>query len=214
MTNIKIAIINHSTAVSDKQVASAVGAFQKQVTADFAPVWGLNADITVVHSGRQVPPNAWQLLVLDDADQADALGYHDVTPLGLPLMKVFASTANQDGVSWTSVASHEILEALADPYIDSTVFIETDAHNGRLWPMEICDPVEGDLYTIGNVEVSNFVTPHWFTPDPPAGAVFDHLKLTNQPFEIRPNGYMQYYDVSNGSGWQQINEDRHPGLGD
>ena len=214
MTNIKIAIINESTAVTDKEISSAVGAFQKQVTADFAPIWGMTADLAAVHNGKQPPPNAWQLVILDNADQADALGYHDVTPAGFPLMKVFAVTAQQDGVSWTSVASHELLEALADPYIDSTVFVETDNTGGRLWPMEICDPVEGDLYRIGTVEVSNFVTPQWFMSTPPAGALFDFLKLTNQPFDIRPSGYMEFYDDTGGSGWQQINEDRHPGLGD
>ncbi len=212
MTNIKIAISNESTVVGGRDLAKAVIAFQQQVIADFAPLWGINAELVLVHPGKQPPATAWQLVILDNADQADALGYHDLTPYGLPLMKVFALTAANDGVSWTSVASHEILEALADPYIDSTVFVEAGTNGGRLWPMEICDPVQGDVYNIGTVEVSDFVTPAWFMSTPPASATFDFLKLTSQPFDIRPNGYMEFYDVQ-GTGWKQINEDRHPGLG-
>ncbi len=213
MANIKIAVINKSTIVTDKSVSAAVPALQKQVTADFAPVWGVSADLEFVHSGKAAPAGHWQLLILDDADQAGALGYHDLTSAGLPLMKVFAKTSELDAVSWTSVASHEVLESLADPYVDTTVFIENSASGGRLWPMEVCDPVEGDIYKIGAVEVSNFVTPQWFMEEPPAGATFDFLKLTHGAFEVRPTGYMDYYDVTAGKGWLQINADLHPGTG-
>jgi hypothetical protein len=213
MTNIKIAIINQSTALSDMEVSSTVASLQKQVTVDFAPLWGVNAELFLTHKLKTPLANAWQLVILDDSDQADALGYHDLTPNGLPVMKVFAKTASQDGVSWTSVASHEVLEALADPFVDSTIFVETGTTDGRLWPVEVCDPVQGDLYKIGTVEVSNFVTPQWFMTTPPAGSTFDFLKRTTHSFDIRPNGYMEYFDVKNGSGWQQINKDRFAELG-
>jgi hypothetical protein len=212
MANIKIALINHSTVVKDAAVSAFVGPLQKQIAQHFAPIWGTTADVGFIRAGKAAPSASWQLVVLDDADQADALGYHDLTPTGLPLMKIFAHTALQDGVSWTSVASHEALESLADPWIDTTVFAEQNDGSGRLWPLEICDAVEGDLYKIEGVEVSNFVTPHWFMPQPPVNAFFDYLKLVSAPFEVRPSGYMEYFDVAAGKGWQQINADRHPGV--
>ena len=49
------------------------------------------------------------MLVLDTSDQAGALGYHDVTPQGLPLGKVFAKTGTLPGVvclaGYTTTAS-------------------------------------------------------------------------------------------------------------
>jgi hypothetical protein len=38
-----IAIINHSTVVTDNDVETMTEALQKQVTKDFAPAWGCNA---------------------------------------------------------------------------------------------------------------------------------------------------------------------------
>jgi hypothetical protein len=212
MANIKIALINHSTVVKDSAVSAFVGPLQKQVTQHFAPIWGTTADLSFIPAGRTAPVTSWQLVILDDADQADALGYHDLTQEGLPVMKIFAHTSEMDGVSWTSVASHETLESLADPWIDSTVFVQQKDGSGRLWPLEVCDAVEGDLYKIEGVEVSNFVTPHWFMADAPAHAKLDYLNLVIAPFEVRENGYMEYFEVAEGNTWQQINDDLHPGV--
>jgi len=212
MASIRIALINRSTVVKDSVVSAFVGPLQKQVTQDFAPVWGTTADLSFVHAGKTAPAASWQLVILDDAEQADALGYHDLTEAGLPVMKIFAHTAEMDGVSWTSVASHETLEALADPWVDSTVFAEQNDGSGRLWPLEVCDAVEGDLYTIDSVEVSNFVTPHWFMAQAPLDATFDYMNVVTAPFEVRSTGYMEYFEVAAGNTWAQINDDRHPGV--
>jgi len=49
-------------------------------------------------------------VILDDSDQAGALGYHDLTSDGLPIGKVFAASDLKAGTSWTVTASHELLE--------------------------------------------------------------------------------------------------------
>ena len=81
-----IAVINRSTVCSDADVASWAAAVQLQVQRDFAPLWGLPGAV-VFYGGSLVPPPAyaWQMAVLDDADQAGALGYHDLTATGQPL---------------------------------------------------------------------------------------------------------------------------------
>ena len=79
MADIKIAVINASTVLTDAQVQPAVSALQIQVHRDFAPVWGVDADLTFVPSGSQPAPGMWWLSILDTSDQAGALGYHDVT---------------------------------------------------------------------------------------------------------------------------------------
>ena len=89
MAEIKIAFINESTDVSDADVANLVPALQKQVRGDFAPAWGVDADLRFVPRGENPKPGEWWVVILDNADQAGVLSYHDVTMEGLPLGKVF-----------------------------------------------------------------------------------------------------------------------------
>lgn len=67
---------------------------------------------------------SWWLGIFDDSDVPGALGYHDVTNEGLPLGKVFAGTDIKYEANWTVALSHELLEMLADPEIDLTVFAQ------------------------------------------------------------------------------------------
>src|SRR5436309_15508938 len=55
----------------------------------FVPVWGTPAKLVKTTTFRK---GAWALAFLDRADVANALGYHDLTPDGLPLSKVFVKT--------------------------------------------------------------------------------------------------------------------------
>jgi hypothetical protein len=122
MANIKIAFINESTVLTDVQVKAAIPALQKQVSRDFAPVWGVDADPSFVQKTVPVPPQTWLIGVFDNSDQAGALGYHDLTENGLPLAKVFAGSDIQYKSSWTVTASHELLEMLGDPDINLDAF--------------------------------------------------------------------------------------------
>lgn len=132
MPNIKIAVINASTVVKDADVKTALPAFQSQVSDDFAPVWGIDATLRFVPSGSKPNAGEWWLAVLDDSDQAGALGYHDLTKDGLPLGKVFAKTDLTYGEKWSVTFSHELLEMLGDPNINLTVFDEKQG-GGRLY---------------------------------------------------------------------------------
>ena len=51
MANIQIAVINASTVLKDADVQAVVPALQTQVHRDFAPPWGIDADLTFVPSG-------------------------------------------------------------------------------------------------------------------------------------------------------------------
>src|ERR1035441_9580376 len=76
MADIQVAMINASTVLQDSQVQAIVPALQTQVHRDFAPVWGVDADLTFVGHGATAPSGSWWLTVLDNSDQAGALGYH------------------------------------------------------------------------------------------------------------------------------------------
>ena len=65
---ITVAIINNSTVLADSAVAQMTSALQTQVSRDFVPVWGIDAQLTFVPKGRQAAAGAWPLAVLDDSD--------------------------------------------------------------------------------------------------------------------------------------------------
>lgn len=212
-STIQITVINESTIVSDTDLAPTVAALQKQVTNDFRPVWGTDAELTIIPKSTQPPAGSWWLVILDDSDQANALGYHDLTSEGLPIGKVFAASDLKAGTSWSVTASHELLEMLADPNINLTVFVQNANTAGMLYAYEVCDACEDDGlgYRIDNILVSDFVYPAWFEGFRTEGsAQFDRQNRMQKPFELLFGGYIGVFDVTAGSGWQQQTADKHP----
>lgn len=207
MAQIKISIINAGTAVSDDEVKKAIPALQTQIHSHFAPAWGIDADLSFVPRGKKPAAKSWCLVILDNSDQAGALGYHDLTKDGLPLGKVFVKSDIQYGLQWTVTASHELLEMLADPDINLTAFVQKDNSSGRLYAYEVCDACEADAlgYKIDGVLVSDFVYPAWFESFRKKGSTqFDHRKLIKEPFQLLKGGYIGIFDVGSGGGWTQI----------
>jgi hypothetical protein len=198
-----IRVVNQSRTVADAEFEAAVRAAQRQLTEHFAPAWGgLCAALTLVKGAPGVAdrPATETIYVLDDSDQAGALGYHELVndvPVGL----VFAHTAARDRQAWTVTLSHELLEQLADPYCATCAVVPM--WGGRMYAVEyeVCDPVEQDAYLIDDVPVSNFVLPSWFQPRPGAVGPFDHLGRLKAPLTLRPGGYIGYSaDLNN---WEQ-----------
>lgn len=206
-----VAIVNRSTVVSDELVRAATAALQKQVLRDFAAAGWPMAEVAF-HSGRdmiglRIPPDNYQLIILDDTDQAGALGYHDLpqTPDGQPIGYVFAKTDLQYGLSWSVTASHELLELLADPWI-CNVAMKQSGVNATLFAWEVCDACEDDSlgYDIDGVRVSDFVFPAWFEDwRAPRSTRFDQREAIRAPLTLAPGGYISTFQP--GQGWQQVN---------
>jgi hypothetical protein len=211
--SVQIAALNQATVVSSAYVKQILPALQLQINRDFAPIWGVTAEITFYANTSLVPATSYQLVFLDDTDQAGALGYHDLTSTGMPLGKVFVRTAVQDGEAWSVVASHELMEMLIDPYIDNTVFAQTTNTGGRLYAYEVCDAVEGFAYNINGVLVSDFVTPAWFELySPYSSTQFSFLKKVTSPFELASGGYIGIFDIPNTIGWDSLAADKVPNV--
>lgn len=214
---IKIAVQNKSTVMKDADVESIFGAIQKQVSNDFAPVWGVDAAITFFIAGNNPPAGSWNITVFDDADQAGALGYHDITPDGLPLGKVFARTTQQDNSSVSVCASHETLEMLADPDINLCAERDNTSTGAplALYAYEVGDPVEADNfgYNVTGADnttwvLSDFVYPAWFEGFRPSGSTqFDRTRAVNGPFVLAAGGYISVMQLQHRSGWQEITAD-------
>jgi hypothetical protein len=206
---IKVSVINESTVLKDDAIKPVVDALQVQVTRDFAPLWGIDADLTFVPSGGDPVANSWWLTILDNSDQAGALGYHDLTNLGFPLGKVFAKTDLDLGTSWSNTISHELLEMLGDPEINRSSLTYQPGGGWRLYAYEVCDAPEADEfgYKINDILVSDFVTPQWFVQQSRIfpGVKYDFRGYISAPFQILAGGYIGIFDFQSSSGWTQIN---------
>ena len=210
---IRISVINESTVLADADVTPVVAALQKQVTNDFRPVWGTDAELTIVPKGAQPATGSWWLVLLDDSDQAGALGYHDFTTEGLPIGKVFAASDLKAGTSWTVTASHELLEMLGDPNVNLTVFVQNSNTAGILYAYEVCDACEDDSlgYKIDDILLSDFVYPSWFESFRAEGsAQFDRGSKIDAPLQLLPGGYIGIFNVTSGNGWQQQTAEKRP----
>src|SRR5438105_9225671 len=70
-----------------------IKAMQEYVDKHVAPVWGTPARLI---KSEDFVKGAWAMVFLDDTDRADWFGYHDLTPDGLPLSKIFVRTIIND----------------------------------------------------------------------------------------------------------------------
>lgn len=173
-----------------------IAAMQVYIDQHVAPVWGTPAKL-VKTSG--FVKNAWAMVFLDDADQPDALAYHDLTPEGLPLAKVFVRTTlkNKDLVSVS--ASHELVEMLVDPAIN---LLTTGPDPKIIYAYESADPVEQLSFDVNGIPLSDFVYPAYFeTFHKPGSVRFDYLNKVKKPFQILSGGYQIIF--KNGK-WSQV----------
>jgi hypothetical protein len=193
-----IAITNQSTVLSDDQVRAVLPALQNQVSYDFNAFWGVNARLQFLAKDETLTKGWWQIVILDDPDQADALGYHELSSIGSPLGKIFARLDQQVGSSWTVTLSHELLEMLGDPEIDTS----KQAADGKFYALEVADAVEADNlgYQMDNVLVSDFVTPRWFNDQVECDRYSFKQRVT-KPLELAPGGYISVFDKG---AWSQL----------
>jgi hypothetical protein len=192
-----IAFTNESTVLKDPEIQAIIPALQSQVSSDFRHAWDVDCKLLFLPKGQPLPAGYWQIIVLDNPDQAGALGYHEVTSGGNPLGKIFAKLDIDDGHSWTVTTSHELLEMLADPYINWCA----QGENGEIYALEVSDPVESDAlaYHINGVLVSDFITPGWFGPAEQFKPDFKgHL---TKRLQLASGGYVS---ILGRHGWTQI----------
>jgi len=189
----KIALVNESSAAGLdfallQAIAAAIG---RQVNEQYAYLWQSGGcDVVAAESLSAATEGAAVVAVLDNADQANALGYHDTTPDGRPYGRVFASPILENGgtlttgsLSISQTISHEVLEMVGDPYANWWA----DGPSGNEYALELCDPVENDSYEIDGIAVSNFVGPRFFSAGP---GPYDWMGKLFTPFSMSAGGYL------------------------
>jgi hypothetical protein len=204
---VHVAFLNFYKELTSAEIKAVVKALQIQVSRDFAPAWGIDAELKYYSDPQKVPDHAWQMVILESSDQSGDLGYHELTTSGKPLGRIFAGTIRRNQDSWTNTASHELLEMLGDPEASTYIFRQGRDGSGILYAYENCDATQDSRYgyKINGVLVSNFVYPSWFEPYHPPGTRFDHLKLIRKAFQLLPGGYIPTYTIAKKKKWKMMN---------
>jgi hypothetical protein len=198
----RVGVVNASTVVSDEQLARAVPALQRQLHDDFAPVWGVDADLQAVGKGQRPPADAWTLTIEDPpaGGAAGAPAPRDRAG-GIPAGRAFASPAAAGPGSWTVAASRQLLGLLVNPRVD--LMVDVGEGPQRFVANDVTQPCGPASYDVDGVAVSDFVYPAWFDATRvPDGARIDHLGRMERPLQILPGGSVTYLDVG-GAPWRQ-----------
>jgi hypothetical protein len=194
----EIAVFNAAKTALGVDLDALVTALQRFVTDDVVPVWGTPARLLRTAGFK---PGAWGFIFLDTADAPNALAYHDLTPDGLPLSKVFVKTIREAGASLTVAASHELVEMLVDPAIN---LLTTGPDPKAAYAYEAADPVEDDslAFKVNGFAMTDFVFPSYFESfHKPNSTKFDYRGKVTRPFQILAGGYQLVF--RNGK-WSQL----------
>ena len=185
-----ITFINQSTAITDEDVKRIAEACDIQLRRDVGPSWNIDKPLKV-KAGKNPTKGSYPFFLVDDIPEAPgALAYHYVQDNGVPAGKIGVKTTLKAKESVSSAASHEAVELQCD------IFCSAWSYSDRLRCLvatEACDPVQNGTYEIQvadgtQVEVSNFVTPYYFTENA-LGNALDHLGQLKETFGIAPGGY-------------------------
>ena len=212
MTVTRFAVINQSTMMSDDDAKTAWYAVKNQLYWEAAPLLNRKfVDSVFVPKGAVAPADAFPIVILDNPDQAGALGYHTEDPGGKVWGRVFVQPVISNGgtmlsgsLSVSAVLSHEVLET----FVDMNANRWADRLDGTMVALEVADPVENDAYEVGSldaagshvkVSVSNFVLDAWFDPMAAMTERFDFMQRVKAPLTMSPNGYVVVLDTKTGT---------------
>lgn len=179
-----IAVFNKATVSLGLNLPGLIAALQVYVDKYVTPIWGPSCKLVATKGFRK---GYWAVVFLDDADAANALAYHDLTPDGFPISKVFVRTIQNAGESVSVTASHELVEMLVDPAIN---LMTLGPDSLSVYAYETADPVEATFFKVSGFDMSNFVYPAYFETFHKSGSVkFDQMGLVKRPFQILRMGY-------------------------
>jgi len=191
-----MAVFNHATVSLGVDFNKLITALQSYVDKYIAPRWACPANLV---KSDDFVKGAWAVAFLDDADVQGALAYHDVTPDGLPLSKVFVKTTLKNHELVSVAASHELCEMLVDPAVQMMC---TGPNLKLTYAYESADPVEAISFPVNGIAMSDFVFPSYFEVfRKPRSVQFDQMGKIGRPFQLLNGGYQI---VFNGRQWTQV----------
>jgi hypothetical protein len=184
----RVACINKATVDLGVSISKLIDALQAWYSWHVKPAWGTPAlQLYDAPADREPPATDWQIVFLDTADEAGALGYHELLRNGQPISYVFVKTTIDAGELVSVTAAHELAEMAEDPFANYWA----QKGDGDMYALELCDAVEENTYLVKGVPMSNFVLPTWFDMTVrPAGTKYDYLGKLKAPFSMTHGGYV------------------------
>ena len=210
-----IAIVSLTRDISTGSLLQVTAAVQKQVTRDFAPIWGVPATVAAFDDLMSVPNDYFPVVLFGDsrelANELEAAfgpqlagrllaAFERDSIAGVHLNALtrqpFALVSADD--AWTVVLSHEVLEMLCDPSGNRLV---AAAHPTRpehrvKYLVEVCDPCLSRWYPVNGVPLADFYTPRYFDPVDVGGTRYSYTGSIERPRQILENGYLTFLDPS------------------
>ena len=200
MLTISVAVVSEVKHHDPGDVARVTAALQRQAIRDFRPVWNVEATVDSFPKLEDVPVGYWPILIQTDINTPGAAGVH-LDKDGQP----FALVAMSD--SWSLTASHELLEMLADPFGNRLVPGQSPKPDqGRVeFLVEVCDPSEAEQfgYTVNDILMSDFYTPHFFDPVKADSVRYSFTGAITEPRTILKGGYISWHEPVSDHWWQQ-----------
>jgi len=159
---VHMAVVNQSTLISDAEIELIIAATQEYVAAQIGPHWDIAVTLHQIRAGEPPPAGMWQTVFLNNSDQANDLGYHELTSEGLSLGKVFVATTRSYRQTVSRVFSHEVIEALVDPELNRTL-----PGPGTPYAIEVGDPLSLDIQgrTVLGQLMSGIALPAYYYPN-------------------------------------------------
>lgn len=189
----QVALVSLTDMVPAATVMQISAALQKQATRDLGPVWDVSATVDAFERLGQVPVGTWPIIIGGRVPPG-AGGFH-TDQNGQPLALVRATS---DINVLCQTCSHEMIEMLVDPF--GSRFVPGDSpmpHQGRVnFLLEACDPSEGAQfgYTVNNLLVSDFYTPHYFDPVQSSGVRYSFTGAITEPRQVLQGGYLSWQE--------------------
>lgn len=173
-------------------------ALQRQVDNDFAPIWGVRAEIAVLPAGSLVPAGVWPIKIVDDIGGAGGVHLDDQS-------QPYAEAVN--GPELSIAISHELLEMLVDPWGNRfTPAADLDPNSDGhpvFYLVEVGDPCEVSSYDINGVAVSDFILPYFYDPSAAGPVDFLHTLQGPLPRKVPRGCYISWLDPQDGHWHQQ-----------
>lgn len=191
-----IALVPYQVPIDPGLLTRVAAALQRQVHEHFGPLWRVEATVSAFVEWDSVPDDYARLIVVDHLDST-ALGVHAEKD-GRPYALVGAHG------DWPLVASHELLEMLADPTGEQTRRGPSPRNDGRSVEIlvEVCDPCQGARwsYKIDGIPVSDFCTPAFYDGGSGPWSYRGNIAAAHQ---VLKDGYMIWHDPSAQEWWRR-----------
>jgi hypothetical protein len=184
-----IAVVSDTTDLEFAAIEPVAAVLQKQVTRDFTPIWGVEAEVAAYRCLKEVPHGYWPIIVKDSLTRPEAAGYHE-DDLGEPYALVRLTD------DWSLTVSHEMLELLADPWGRHLATAPSLLDPGKRvkYLVEVSDPCSDAHYKIDKITVSDFYTPQYFDPAEAPGVRYSHTGAITAPLQVLKGGYLTWHD--------------------